>query len=229
MNTLQFVDFIFPRFCVHCKNKLNFNEQFLCNGCFDKIKFIDDKNLQIEYSRKFSKDKYIESLYSLYFFENDSPFQSLIHSLKYKGNFRVGELLGSKIYYHNKDKLVSLNIDFIIPAPLHHIKRALRGYNQSFYIAKQLGKLLNIPCNTKIVKRISNKESQTSFNLEQRKKNIKNAFSVINPNLITNKNLLLVDDIITTGATLNECAKTLKEAAECKIYVISSGIPTLTY
>ncbi len=170
------LDSLFPRFCVHCKIKLNVNEQFLCNGCFSTIKLIDDKNLQIEYLRKFSKDKHINSLFSLYFFENDSPFQSLIHSLKYNGNFRIGELLANKIFDHNKDKLTPLKIDFVIPTPLHHIKRALRGYNQSFYIAKQLGKLLNVPCNTKIVKRISNKESQTSFNIEQRKKKHKKCF-----------------------------------------------------
>jgi ComF family protein len=155
-------------------------------------------------------------------FENDKELQHIIHSLKYDKKFKVGIYLGELL----ADSLKQLDwrIDLIIPVPIHHLKKAERGYNQSDFIAKGLSKALNVPGSTKTVKRIRYTETQTDLNLNERAKNVEKAFKLNKPNAVKGKNILLVDDVITTGATILECAKILVNAGAKTVYACSVGI-----
>ncbi|MFH0734945.1 MAG: ComF family protein [bacterium] len=222
-----FCDFLLPRFCVSCSTKLSINEHFICNLCQLQLTIVEPDFLGNEFCRKFKDDKYIDKFFSLYLFEKNGVFRSLIHSLKYKNNYRIGLFLGNKIAEYYLDNISLLKPDVIIPLPLHHVKKAQRGYNQAYYIAKGISKKIHIPVCTSLVIRIKYKETQTFYNLQQRKENIEGAFKVKKTKNIFGKTLLIVDDVITTGATINECAKVLKLAGAKNIYAVSAGLPNL--
>ena len=120
-------------------------------------------------------------------------------------------------------ELINLGYKFdcIIPIPLHEEKLKARGFNQSELLAEEFSKLVDIPVNTKLAKRIVNTPSQTNFSREERELNMKNAFKITNRTLCKNKNFLILDDIITTGATSESLAKALKKAGAGQVCVIA--------
>ncbi len=220
-----FCDFLLPRFCLFCSNKLTVNEHLLCQTCLPHLTIVKSEFLKNEFNRKFKDDNFVDDFFSLYLFEKNGVFKSLIHTLKYKNNYRIGLFLGNQIvdYYYHKFK--DLQLDIIIPLPLHPIKKTTRGYNQAYYIAKSISKKISSPVCTSAVVRIKHKETQTFYNLQQRKENVDGAFQVNKKDKITGKSILLVDDVITTGATISECAKVLKLAGAKNIYAVSAGLP----
>jgi ComF family protein len=217
-------DFFLPRFCPSCNKKLLGNEIVVCPDCLSKIKIAEEERIESEYSRKFASNGAISGFTSLYVFEKDKELQHIIHSLKYSNKFLTGKFLGYVLSSHLKYKISEWKIDFIIPIPLHHLKKAERGYNQSFYIAKGLGKGLNIPVKEGFIKRKRFTESQTTMTLNERQKNIEGAFKGKRNLNLEGKNILLVDDVITTGSTVLECGKVLLQAGANKVYAISVAI-----
>jgi ComF family protein len=151
-------------------------------------------------------------------------FQNLIHELKYKKQFLIGNYLGRLINSELNEYIKSWEADLIIPVPLHQLKKAERGFNQSFYIAKSLSKETGIPVKHKLLKRVKYTQSQTKLNMEGRKANIEGVFKVKNPKEVKNKNIILLDDVITTGSTMNECAKTLQSKGAGEIFALSVAL-----
>ena len=150
---ISIFDFFLPRFCAGCKQKLTTEENVICNDCLKSIQTADKERLDSEYQRKFSDDNIISGFLSLFVFEKDKELQNVIHAMKYNSRFLVGKYLGSLIGKRLSSNINEWEIDFIVPVPLHHLKKADRGYNQSYYIAKGIGSSLKIPVNTKIIKR----------------------------------------------------------------------------
>lgn len=220
----QLFDFFIPRFCISCNTKLLSNETYLCNICFNEIHTPSLQRLKTEFSRKFEKDGIISGFVSAYIFEKDQPLQHLIHSLKYEENFRIGIYLGKKVAEIVKPTILNWGIDYLVPVPLHNLKKAERGYNQSYFIAKGISQILKTKINHKILKRKRYTNTQTELTLMERKNNIKDAFEVKNKKLIRNKIILLVDDVITTGATISECARTLINQGASKVFALSVAI-----
>ncbi|OGU70847.1 MAG: hypothetical protein A2V93_03110 [Ignavibacteria bacterium RBG_16_34_14] len=220
----SFFDFLLPRFCASCSQKLLADEIVVCPGCLSKIKFAEDERIKSEFARKFSSGNIISDFISLYVFEKDKELQHIIHSLKYNKRFTTGKFLGRILAENLKQKIAGWKIDYIIPVPLHHLKKAERGYNQSFYIAKGLGKGLNIPVADGFIKRKKFTESQTTMNLKERQEYIEGAFKAKRNLNLKEKNILLVDDVITTGSTVLECGKVLLKAGANKIYAVSVAI-----
>jgi competence protein ComFC len=220
----QLFDFFLPRFCPACNNALAASEHFVCNNCIANIKLADADLIKSEFERKFSSDKIITNFHSLFVFEKDREFQSIVHSIKYKENFRLAVFLGNLVGQKLNDITKSWSPDFLIPIPLHHLKKAERGYNQSFYLAKGISSVYEIPVKNNIIKRKRFTPSQTQLNLKQRKENVEGAFSVHKKNTLHEKNIILIDDVITTGSTISECGKILKEAGAKNVYAITSAI-----
>lgn len=162
----------------------------------------------------------------MYYFEKDKTVHKIIHSIKYKKRFQTGIYFGKKFGCIHFDSLTAEKIDYIIPVPLHPLKKAERGYNQSEYISKGISKSSGIKLNCNIVKRIRYTRSQTMLTIEERKKNMKGAFEVKTKmkKIIDGKNILLFDDVITTGATIAECAKELKNAGANKVVAASLSL-----
>lgn len=217
-------DFILPRFCCSCNLKLPTDQDTICNDCFSKIQRSTPERLQREFDRKFANKNIITDFYAPFVFEKDKELQHAIHSLKYQKKFRVGIYFGKFLASNITTAKPELKIDLIIPIPLHPLKKAERGYNQAYYIANGSSKILRVKASDRVVKRIKYTESQTKMNLVKREENIFSAFKVTERNAVNGKNILLLDDVITTGATISECGKILLEAGANNIYAASVAI-----
>ncbi len=215
-------DFFLPISCPSCKNKLLVTETYVCKNCLDSIQTIPPERIKYEYDRKFYQDKYIKDFFAYYLFQKNGTLQHIIHSFKYESKFLIaifmGKILGKKL----KDVIPIKEIDFIHPVPLHRLKKVERGFNQSFYLAKGIEKETSIRAKNNILKRKKYTLTQTKMNFIERENNMRNAFKVVTK--VEGKNIILVDDIITTGATINECARVLKQKGAKDIYAVSLGL-----
>jgi ComF family protein len=155
-------------------------------------------------------------------FQKDTAIQELLHQLKYEGNEAIGLLLG-EIYGKELSHYFSDEWDLITTVPIHYKKQRKRGYNQSHLIAEGMSIALNIPFEPLIEKRV-NKKSQTKKHRIERFDNVESTFQLLNPNQkLQNKRILLVDDVVTTGATLQASSQPLMKAgAEISIATISA-------
>lgn len=196
----------------------------MCGSCYVNIKHTDGDLLSAEFKRKFEKDKIITGFQSLYIFEKDKELQHVIHALKYNKRFLIGIYLGNLMGKFLDTKILLWNIDYILPVPLHKSKMLERGYNQSYFIAKGLSHHLKIPIGSRILKRIRYTETQTTLTKIERQQNMKNAFQVISPKKLAGKNVLLIDDVITTGSTISECGNVLLKNGAEKVFAASAGL-----
>jgi len=215
----DFLNLIFPNLCAACNEALLRNEQVICTTCqvnLPKTNYhLDEANLlnQVFWGRI-----NIEMAAAYYRFGKKSRVQHLLHQLKYKGHknigIKIGELYGKELkkspYYEN--------IDLIIPVPLHRKKLKKRGYNQSNSFAEGLSVAMEIGANADCLQRVFNTATQTNKDKYSRWKNVKEVFVVKNVDIIRGKSILLVDDVITTGATIEACAAALKEH-NCRVYI----------
>ncbi|MDP4292790.1 MAG: phosphoribosyltransferase family protein, partial [Bacteroidota bacterium] len=155
------------------------------------------------------------------YFNKGSKVQHLIHRFKYKGRHQIGTYLG-RVYGHELAQSVPYNtVDMIIPVPLFKKKQKKRGYNQSEIFARGLAEALHVPVETNLLFRIRESESQTRKTREERWENVKEIFSVPHPEHLEDKHILLVDDVMTTGATLEACAASLMKDSNVRISVVT--------
>jgi len=218
----EIVDFLYPRVCVVSENNLHKenSNQFVLDSILKNLQRVSDAQLT-EIRNKVISDH----VFTIYDFPHKSDFEKIIHHLKYSGMKDLGEFLGKHIAEDVKAEIIKQkeSYDYIIPVPLHKTKIRERGYNQSEYIAKGLVNELNISPLSSIIHRSRYTKSQTKLTLKERAINIKDAFSLAkNYNgELKDKNIILLDDVITTGATVNECIKTLQQAGANKIFTVS--------
>lgn len=203
-----FVDFIWPPKCLICSSGLENHAEFICDECEKGIVLLPPpKN---EDSRKFMVGSYQNSL------------REAIHQFKYNKKIVLRKYFSVLINDYIEKNNVLENIDVIVPVPLFPAKKRERGFNQSEILANQIGEKWGLPVLPKNLCRIRWTEPQSELNHVQREKNIKGAFKLKNKNFIEGKNVLLVDDIVTTGATVNECSKVLRRDGKVKnVFVLS--------
>lgn len=225
MKTINaFFDFFIPRYCPSCKKKLELEENCICDECLSSIERVDSGRLNLEYQRKFASNEIISGFTSLFVFEKDKALQLFIHSIKYNKHFINAKYLGKLIGENLRQEIMNWNIDIIVPVPLHSLRKADRGFNQSNYIAIGIGKELGLKVKNNLIRRIRYTETQTNLTMKEREENISNAFQAKQKRLIEGKTFLLVDDVITTGATTRECGKVLLENGAVKVFACSAAI-----
>ncbi len=219
------LDFIYPPICISCNTPLNERENKVCQKCWHSIPSLTrEHSLFQETYSKLTAGGHISDLVSCFIFEKDGAFQHITHALKYQEHKSLGNDLGKRIAHKMLEWNISVEI--IIPIPLHKIKYRERGYNQSEYIAQGIADTLHIPIVKDALWRKRNTQTQTKLNLIERNKNMEDAFEV-KTNLfckIENKICLLVDDVITTGATVNACAKELISSGSKSIIAASTAL-----
>ncbi|KAF0151733.1 MAG: putative amidophosphoribosyltransferase [Ignavibacteria bacterium] len=220
----QLLDFFFPSFCAACKIKLSCTERFVCPSCISKIQKASQERIEHEFQRKFLSSQIIAGFHSAFVFESEKELQTILHLLKYNGKFLLGKFLGEIAAAETIAKIKLWSADLILPVPLHSLKKAERGYNQSDFICKGISKVLKIPYKAKIIKRTRFTLSQTTMTLEERKQNVHEAFEIKRKKDIAGKRIIIVDDVITTGATITECARVLKENGAEEIFAFSVAI-----
>jgi ComF family protein len=144
----------------------------------------------------------------------DNPLRSAIHHLKYRNNKTISSILGKILFDTYRHSMPS--VDVIVPVPLHRAKLGERGYNQSELLARELGSFARLPLNTDTLQRTRNTASQMELGAQERHDNVAGAFSCRNERL-ANRRVLLVDDVCTTGSTLDACAAALKKAGSASV------------
>jgi len=220
----SFLDFILPRFCYNCGDKLSPAEQLFCSNCTPQISKASPERIKREFDRKFETDGIISGFQSLFVFEEEGAIQKIIHEMKYQNGFLLGKTLGRIAAEELNAKVRLWNADLIIPVPIHSLRKAERGYNQSLFIAKGISSVLKIPVKPNLVKRSTYTSTQTALNLTERKENVKDAFVVKHSDIFIGKRIILVDDVITTGATITECGKVLMDNGADNVFAMSAAI-----
>jgi ComF family protein len=216
----DFISLIFPRICAGCGNSLFKNEESLCRFCeyhLPKTNFHHD--LENPVARLFWGRVNIETGAAFLYFNKGSKVQRLVHQLKYKGRKDIGIFLGDQYGRELKYAPRFNAADAIIPVPLHKKKYMQRGYNQSEQFAIGLAGSMNIPVNTRLLARIKASETQTRKSRFSRHQNVKDLFMVSSPRDWKGKHLILADDVITTGATLESCIHALNAIPEIRISI----------
>jgi ComF family protein len=166
---------------------------------------------------------YIERAAAFSFYSRGSRIRNLIHRLKYSGIQEIGHELG-RIYAAAllKSGFVS-GVDLIIPVPLHPARKRTRGFNQSECIARGISEVTSIPVNTRALRRIVKSSTQTNKSRFERWTNVEGIFSVTDQEAVSGRHVLLVDDVITTGSTIEACANELLKIEGVKVSVVAIG------
>ncbi len=221
----DFLNLLFPTLCIVCGENLQKHENQLCINCLHtipKTNYHLTSNNPIE--KRFWGKVPINRGTAFFYFQKGSPFQKILHNLKYRNNQEVGELLGKYAAVELLDSEDFATIDIIIPVPLHPNKLKSRGYNQSECIGKGLSCILEKPMNTTSLFRIRENTTQTKKNVFERYENTDGIFLLHNMNILTGKHVLLVDDVLTTGSTLEACVRALLEAEGVKVSIFTLAI-----
>ncbi len=219
---LEFVlNFLFPQVCVIC-GKTDINS--LCEECKERIKKIEksrhikDKNiLKQNYKINFEK-VYFDEL--IYIFEYKKIIRKLLLRYKFSSKSYISNFWANIILNNKKIDEIFKIYDIIIPVPMDKQKRLERGYNQTELITNIISKYNKILVENKVLFKDKKTKTQSTLSLEERYENIKNAFKIKNINKIKNKQIILFDDIYTTGATVNEISKKLKKSGAKKVLVL---------
>jgi len=221
----DFLNLLFPNLCIVCGENLHKHEQQLCISCrhnIPKTNYHLIVNNPIE--KRFWGKVPIQRGTAFFFFQKGSPYQKILHSLKYRGNQEVGELLGKYAAEELLDSADFSTFDVIIPVPLHPKKHKTRGYNQSECIGKGLSKILERPIDTTSLIRIRENTTQTKKSVFERYENTEGIFILQNQNNLTGKHVLLIDDVLTTGSTLEACVRVLIEIEGIKVSIFTLAV-----
>ena len=214
------IDLIFPRHCCVCGETLSRQEHDICLNCLYTLHKIEPHHKK-EIEQIFWGKIDIERAASFMYYRKGSPYNALMHKLKYKDAPEVGTRLAEMAAKELLDSGFFDGITRIVPLPLSKKKLRKRGYNQSEYIAMGLSNITGISVDTSLVKRDIANETQTHKNRDERWENVKEIFSVNGNFSLEDEHVLLVDDILTTGATICSCAATLQKECGCKISIFT--------
>lgn len=217
----------FPRYCSGCGRSLFLKEICLCMPCLiqlPKTTFHSERENIIE--RLFWGKCDIHLATAFLHMTRRSTVRHMIHELKYEGNDKIGIYLG-KLFGHELRKHEEWRtVDFIVPVPLHPKKEKKRGYNQSQKIALGMSESMRIPYRAHALRRSANNASQTRKSRIDRWDNVETAFEADSMIFQRYSHVLIVDDVITTGATIEACAVAIQKVASCKISVATLARPT---
>ena len=219
------LDLFFPKVCYACHEVLNDHEQDICTDCRNNLPvtnfhFHKDNNV----SKVFYARVKVEYGTALFRFEKKGLVQQLIHNLKYKGQESIGVFLGDWLGGELKTVKEYSEIDIVIPVPLHKNKLKKRGYNQVAQFAEHIASALNVKYIDNVLLKVTNTDSQVLKSRFARWTSNEELFTLQNKSAIANKHILLVDDLITTGATMEACINVLNQAENIKISVACMAI-----
>lgn len=227
---MQFIKDIFylffPEVCLSCQQPLLQHEKCVCVPCrhdFPQTYFLNKPNNRLE--KQFFGRVQIKEATALFHFYKKGKIQHLIHQLKYKRQEDIGLFFGEWLGVDLKNSERFKNIDCIVPVPIHPKKEKVRGYNQLTKLGNEVGKLLKLPFIENELIRIENTNTQTYKGRIDRYLSVQNHFEIVDSKLFEGKNILLIDDVITTGATIEACTNQL---LKCKNVAVSVAVVAYT-
>ena len=216
------LNLFFPKLCNGCNSLLLNNESVICVKCRHGLPYTYHHQIENnEIVSKFYGILPVEKASALLYFHSKGIAQELIHNLKYRKQQEIGTLLGT-IYAHeliDSDKIPK--VDYIIPTPIHKKRLQERGYNQVTTFCEALSKELQIPIDNEVLFRIKHTKTQTKKSKIKRAELLSNNFQIQLKEKHIGKHYLLVDDVITSGATIEACAKALLEIPDSKVSLLA--------
>lgn len=218
----DFISLLYPRLCYACGNHLLRNEKLICTECYVLIPrtnyHLAEENpvAQLFWGRCL-----IEKAAAFSFYNKGSRIRNLIHSLKYKGIQEVGFELGRIYGLTLKSSGFTKDIDLIIPVPLHPSKKRRRGFNQCDLISSGLSEVTGLPVDTDSLIRITVSDTQTKRSRYERWTNVEGIFMVTEPGNLRGRHILLIDDVITTGSTIESCTNELLKVEGVRVSVVA--------
>ncbi|RJR34803.1 MAG: ComF family protein [Desulfobacteraceae bacterium] len=230
MNLLRkFIDLLFPPRCVLCRT-FNTSES-LCDACFSSFQklvspvcpicggpFPDGIQENHVCEECLKKRPYFDSAAALYLY--DGRIMDAIHQFKYGGKSHLARVLGPLLAAFGRERLSDPGGILVMPVPLHPRRLRERGYNQSLLLARHVSSVLRASLDFMSLRRTRDTQVQTGLKKDERRRNVRRAFEVTDRNAVKGKTILLVDDVATTGSTLNECSRVLRKAGCNEIHCL---------
>lgn len=219
-------DILLPRLCITCGRRLLLQEKHICIECLADLPqtyfwtmshnpMADRFNEVIKHSADNGHERYAYAA-ALFFYHSEAAYRLIPYQIKYHGNIKVGRYFGRMLGKHLASSEIFNDVDIVVPVPLHWARKWKRGYNQAEVIASAVAEVIGAPMRTDILKRRKRTVTQTKVNVEDKARNVSDAFS-IDMNALEDfsgsnvRHLLLIDDVFTTGSTLGACFRTLRQ------------------
>jgi ComF family protein len=210
------LDIFYPNQCEICSVDLNLNERHICLNCSYDLPYLSSSQTQQKSLEKlFWGRANIEKVYALFNYQKGNQVQELLHLVKYHQKTKLAAHLGEQL----GEEIDANDLDFIIPVPLHPKKLRKRGFNQSTLIANGIAVSTGVPVNEKWMRRVKHNPSQTTVNKYDRWENVRSIFEVSQSAKLENAHVLLVDDVLTTGATIEACVHQLLSIPGCRVSI----------
>lgn len=222
----RLLNLLSPQACVVCGLRLGIDEEVLCTTCNLHLPrtFFSSMPYDNPMARRFWGHFPIERAAALFYYEAGSQVSNLIHDLKYHQRPDIGVVMGRMTAEEFRPDGFFDGIDLIVPIPLAKKRFRQRGYNQSMEIARGVAEVTGLPIDDHAVERVSFTGSQTHKNLQERMANVEKAFRCTHKTALSGRHVLVIDDIVTSGATVSACVEALLEAGDLKVSVLSLGV-----
>ena len=220
----RLLDLISPRLCVVCGNRLAVTEETLCSKCYLHLPRTDFANDLYEnvMAKLFWGQIKLEKATALFYYEPHAETAQILYELKYKNHPEIGVVMGRMMAKELMKSGLFEDIDALVPVPLAKKRELERGYNQSLELAKGVSEVTGLPIANLVIRRTKFVGSQTKRGRWERNENVEHVFELVDDN-ISDQHLLLIDDVVTTGATVIACAKEMQKASNVKISVLALG------
>lgn len=216
----DFFQLFYPNICAACGERLLTQEKVICTRCLVDL---PRTNFHYEHDNPVSQLFWgrvnVQNATALFRFQKGSRFQDLLHLLKYNGRQDIGEELGRQLGFELKKSELFNSVNVVIPVPLHPKREKKRGYNQAECIAKGIADSMGIEIQSRNMVRSVETQTQTKKSRIERWQNVDSIFKIKKPEKLNNKHILLVDDVVTTGATLEACAQAILKTEGVKVNI----------
>ena len=221
----RLLDLISPRLCVVCGNRLAVTEDTLCSKCYLHLPRTDFGHDLYEnvMAKLFWGQMSIEKATALFYYEPHAETAQILYEMKYNNHPEIGVVMGRMMAKELMHSGLFEGIDAIVPVPLAKKRERQRGYNQSLELAKGVSEVTGLPIANEVVRRTKFAGSQTQRGRWERNENVEDVFELVDCDSISGKHLLLIDDVVTTGATVIACAQEMQKASNVKFSVLALG------
>ncbi len=221
------IDFVYPPVCPICDTLSEGSDGGICATCWESFHRLDPLHPAGDALRaRFASDGSVDGFIACYLFQKEGTLQHAVHLLKYRGWKSVGVRLGREIGKRMIEEPAIGRADLIVPVPLHRLKKRERGYNQSEVLCEGIAMETGVRVERRLLRRTRYTPSQTTLDIAERRSNVAEAFAVkpSRAGEVKGKGAVLVDDVITTGATISACAAALKSAGAVRVYAAAVAL-----
>jgi ComF family protein len=222
-----FVNLFYPRLCYACSSNQIDNNEMICMECLGNLPYTKFESIKANATEKLFWGRIPTSFAcSIFYFEKENAIQNIIHQIKYKNEKKLGLFMGNLMGLKLLTLIKDHKVDFMIPMPLHPKKEKKRGYNQATLLCKGIRTFTKLEYNENAIVRIQHTQTQTRKSRIERWQNVEHVFNIPNPEIICGKNILIIDDVITTGASSEACGQALLEAGANSISICGLAYTT---